>query len=108
VPPALVAGLVLVGRQRYALTEAGGGALVRPLENGLMLAAFGSVLFSTVYLLPAAGQFEFYPRPWISTLLLGALFLYVGGSALRPLAEAAGGAGRFFLYAAMLALVGCA
>ena len=106
--PALAATLVLVGRKRYALTAAGHGELVRPLENGLMLAAFGSVLLSTVYLLPAAGQFEFYPRPWISTVLLGALFLFVGASALRPVVEAAGRAGTFVAYAAMLALVGCA
>jgi uncharacterized membrane-anchored protein len=76
--PALAAALVGVNRNRAGLTAGGRGHLVPPLENGLMLAGFGCLLLSTVYLLPELGAFSFYPRPWVSTLLLGALLLYLG------------------------------
>jgi len=76
--PALAAALVVVNRNRAGLTAGGKGHLVPPLENGLMLAGFGCLLLSTVYLLPELGAFSFYPRPWISTLLLGALLLSLG------------------------------
>lgn len=93
--PAFAAALVVLHRNRAALTAAGHGYLLRPLESGLMLSAFGCLLLSTVYLLPALGsEFVFYPRPWISTVLLGALLLHVGSFTLQPLLSGAGpGAG---------------
>jgi len=107
--PALAAALVLLHRNRAALTAAGHGHLVRPLESGLMLSAFGCLLLSTVYLLPALGsEFVFYPRPWISTVLLGALFLYVGSFTLQPVLERAGRATAPVTYALMLAVIACA
>ena len=107
--PALAAALVLVHRNRAALTAAGHGHLVRPLESGLMLSAFGCLLLSTVYLLPELDlEFVFYPRPWISTLLLGALFLYVGSFTLQPLAAGTGRAAVPVTYALMLAVIACA
>lgn len=107
--PAFAALLVLVHRNRAGLTAAGHGHLVRPLENGLMLSAFGCLLLSTVYLLPELGsEFVFYPRPWISTVLLGALFLHVGSFTLQPLAAGAGRAAVPVTYALMLAVIACA
>ena len=107
--PAFAAALVLVYRRRAGLIAAGHGHLVRPLESGLMLSAFGSLLLSTVYLLPELDlEFVFYPRPWISTLLLGALFLYVASFTLQPLAEDAGKASIPVTYALMLAVIACA
>lgn len=107
--PAFAAVLVIVHRNRAALTTAGHGHLVRPLENGLMLSAFGCLLLSTVYLLPELGsEFVFYPRPWISTVLLGALFLYVGSFTLRTLLAGAGRAAVPVTYALMLAVIACA
>jgi hypothetical protein len=65
-------------RQGYFM-QLGYGHLIRPLITGLMLSAFGFMLLSTVYLLPELGaDFQFYPRPWISSIMLGGLFLSVG------------------------------
>jgi hypothetical protein len=84
VGPAFAAALVLLQRRRGALYAGGKGQLVWPLENGLMLSAFGCLLLSTIYVLPElTDDVSFYPRPWISTVLLGGLFLQVGGM-LRP------------------------
>ncbi len=78
--PAFAAAFVALDVRRPALIARGYGQLARPLANGVMLSAFGCLLLSTIYLLPElGGDFRFYPRPWVSTLLLGALLLYVGG-----------------------------
>jgi hypothetical protein len=70
--------LVVIEKQRAHITVLGYGQFVRPTQIGLMLSAFGMLLLSTVYLLPELRiEFTFYPRPWLSTLLLGALLLYV-------------------------------
>lgn len=107
--PAFAAAFVLVHGKRAPLIAAGRGQLVRPLESGLMLSAFGCLLLSTVYLLPALGsEFVFYPRPWISTVLLGALFLYVGSITLQPLVAGAGNAAVPVTWALMLALTASA
>lgn len=46
------------------------------LMAGLLFAAFGCTLLSGVYLFPEwIDDFQFYPRPWISTIGLGALLL---------------------------------
>lgn len=77
--PILTGALIVLHRQAPSLIAAGYGAFVRPLMNGLMLSAFGVLLLSTIYVLPELeADFAFYPRPWISTLLLGVLFVYVG------------------------------
>ena len=77
--PAFTAVLIILHTQLPRLVATRSAALVQPLMNGLMLSAFGVVLLSSLYILPELGlEFQFYPRPWISTLLLGALFLYVG------------------------------
>ncbi len=106
--PALAAALVAVERRRASLTATGRGQLVAPLVNGLMLSAFGCLALSTIYVLPELGvDFSFYPRPWISTVLLGALFLYVGMRAWRPLL-ASGGAAAATVVTLMLAVIAAA
>lgn len=103
--PLFAAALVLMYRKRAALTAAGYGEFARPLENGLMLSSFGCLLLSTIYLLPELGtDFVFYPRPWISTILLGALFLYVGYRDW-PALLSAGKGGAAIVYALMVALI---
>jgi uncharacterized membrane protein len=52
--------------------------LTRPLTTGLMISIFGITLLSTIYVLPElVRDFEFYPRPWVSTIGFGLLLLYV-------------------------------
>jgi hypothetical protein len=47
-----------------------------PISAGLVISTFGVVMLSTVYVLPElVGDFVFYPNPWISTLLFGALLV---------------------------------
>ena len=42
------------------------------------MSAFGCLLLSAVYIMPELGlKYAFYPRPWISTVLFGALFVYI-------------------------------
>lgn len=77
--PAFAAALIFIQKHQVRFAANGFGAFVRPLTNGLMLSAFGFLLLSTIYILPELGiDFQFYPRPWISTLLFGALVLYLG------------------------------
>lgn len=107
--PAFAVALVALNRNRAAWAAAGHGHLVRPLEGGLMLSAFGCLLLSTVYLLPALDSaFVFYPRPWISTVLLGGLLLYVVTFTLQPLLAGAGRGAVPVTYALMLAVIACA
>lgn len=78
VGPVLAIIFVLLHENAGYLIARGHGALLRSLQNGLMIGAFGCLLLSTVYVIPElARHFEFYPRPWISTLLLGGLLLFV-------------------------------
>jgi uncharacterized membrane protein len=76
--------------------------------TGLMLSAFGCVLLSTVYLLPELGEdLSIYPRPWLSTLLLGALLLYLGGR-LWPQVFGENTPAVYAGYALMLAVIAAA
>ena len=77
--PAFTAALILLQRKVPDLVATRLSIFVRPLMNGFMLSAFGVLLISTAYVLPELGlERQLYPRPWISTILLGGLFLYVG------------------------------
>ena len=71
-PLLAVAWMVLLsgrGRALVADTEIRG-----PVMAGSMIGAFAVVMLSTLYLLPElAGDFTFYPNPWVSTLLFGVL-----------------------------------
>lgn len=78
--PLLAFALIVLHISQGRLIAAGYGEYVKPLLNGLMLAAFGLLLISTIYVLPelSGGDTRIYPRPWVSTILLGALLLWVG------------------------------
>ncbi|MCU7844449.1 MAG: DUF4401 domain-containing protein [Candidatus Thiodiazotropha sp. (ex Monitilora ramsayi)] len=77
--PAFAGLLILLYRLTPKLVTGRYTELLNPLMNGLMLSAFGTLLLTTVYLLPELEtDFIFYPRPWISTMLLGLLFLTLG------------------------------
>ncbi len=79
--PACAAAFVMLSKMPAKLYSVGRGSLLKPLSTGLMLSAFGCLLLSAIYVLPELmdeARFQFYPRPWISTLLLGALFVYTG------------------------------
>lgn len=77
--PAYAAGLIFLCKGQPRLAASGLSAALRPLMTGIMLSAFGFLFLSTIYVLPELGiDYAFYPRPWISTVLLGALFIYLG------------------------------
>jgi len=79
VGPLLAIAMVWFYQKQASFFASGKGHLVRPLITGLMLAAFGFLMISTVYILPSVYVSDsLYPRPWISTLMLGALLIYVG------------------------------
>lgn len=107
--PAVAAMLVVVTQRRAAMIANRLGAVVRPLQAGLMLGAFGCLMMSTVYVLPELGvRFDFYPRPWISTLLLGALLVYVAGASWSELFEGYSTASRFTVYGLLLVVIAAA
>lgn len=107
--PLFAAALVWLYTRRAVLVAAGHGELVRPLGNGLMLAAFGCLLISTIYVLPELTRdFIFYPRPWLSTLLLGALFLYAGHVTWPALLDGGHRAAVPMMYLLMLAVIAAA
>ncbi|MCZ6854228.1 MAG: DUF4401 domain-containing protein [Gammaproteobacteria bacterium] len=94
--PAFATALVVLYGRQGAFIESGKGHLIRPLMTGMMLSAFGFLLLSTVYILPEI-DFAAYPRPWISTVLLGALFLYLGTQLWPQLSgESSAGAPLFY------------
>ncbi|MDZ7645453.1 MAG: DUF4401 domain-containing protein [Woeseiaceae bacterium] len=104
--PVLAGLLVLLDRRHAALVAKGHGPWLRPLENGVMLAAFGCLMLSTIYVLPDLGSdFTFYPQPWISTILLGALLLYVGGDVFARLAGPLRRNARLLVYCLLALLV---
>lgn len=66
-------GLLLAAFSIYLLRR-GWYQVVMPMRSGLIVAAFGCLVLSTVYVLPDLGiDFTFCPRPWIPTVLIGAL-----------------------------------
>jgi uncharacterized membrane protein len=76
--------------------------------NGLMLSAFGVLLLSAVYILPELGTVEpqIYPRPWISTVLFGAIFLGVGARIGASLADSISRASRLAIALLMVIVIG--
>ena len=77
--------------------------------TGLMISAFGCLMLSTVYILPElSDRFQIYPRPWISTLLLGALFLYLGTRTWHQFLDASNARARITLYATMVIVIAAA
>lgn len=106
--PAFTGALILLHRGMPSLISSRYSAFVRPLMNGLMLSAFGVLLLSTVYVLPELGaDFQFYPRPWISTILLGALFLYIGSQIRAMIADTSNTTASLVFYGMMLVIIAC-
>ncbi|MBT8122303.1 MAG: DUF4401 domain-containing protein [Gammaproteobacteria bacterium] len=104
--PVFAALLVYLYQQRGVLLASRFGKLVQPLVNGLLLSAFGALLLSTIYVLPELGdELNYYPRPWISTIGLGVLFLYMGSLVWPELVSDAGKPAMVLLYALMLAVI---
>ncbi|MEJ2453697.1 MAG: DUF4401 domain-containing protein, partial [Candidatus Thiodiazotropha sp.] len=103
--PLLAGALILLMERLPTLAGSRHARLIQPLASGLMLGAFGLLLLSTVYLLPELGaEFVFYPRPWISSLLLGAALLYLGNRLWPELADPADARSRR-LFLALLLLI---
>jgi uncharacterized membrane protein len=106
--PAITVALIWISRNRMALLAGGMGVYVRPLQSGLMLSAFGCLMMSTVYILPElGGTFEFYPRPWISTVLLGLLLLYVARDAWAGMLATAPQSTVVTIYTLLAIIIGC-
>jgi len=106
--PAFAGALILLHRKTPRLVASGSGVYVRPLMNGFMLSAFGVLLISTAYVLPELGaDYQFYPRPWISTVLLGGLFLYVGTLIWPTVVDATNKKAFPILYGIMVVIIAC-
>lgn len=106
----LLAGLLLgLHLRQPALMTSPFASLVPPLMTGLMLAAFGLLMLSTVYLLPDLNvDIVFYPYPWISTLLLGLLLLTFCHRLWPEIAGPDSVRTRPLLYAGLAVIVACA
>ena len=103
--PLFAAAMVFFYKRQGAIIESGKGDLIRPLVTGLMLTAFGFLLLSTVYILPELRwEFAFYPRPWISTILLGALLFYMGTQVWPQIGDVAGSPGMAVFYGLLLVI----
>lgn len=98
--PLSAAAMIAVYRQQ--------GIFIGPLTTGLMLTSFGFLLLSSVYILPELGaDFAFYPRPWLSTLALCALLIYLG-TQVRPHILVDSGASSNSIYYALLLVISVA
>jgi MFS family permease len=106
----LLAGMLIVLHNRLPKLAGSDHAMqVLSLTTGLMLSAFGVLMLSTVYLLPELNiSFVFYPHPWISTLLLGAEFLYLGHQIKPVISPSEKGKYQNLLYGLMLLIVASA
>jgi hypothetical protein len=107
--PVFIGGSILLQQQMPRLVGGEYGALARPLMSGLMLCASGALLLSTVYVLPELEvEFRFYPRPWISTILLGGLFLYLGTLIWPKVVGPSDAKGLAVSYGMMILVIACA
>jgi hypothetical protein len=107
--PLLAGALVLLMARLPALAGGGFSPLIAPLTNGLMLSAFGTLLLSTIYLLPELGaKFLIYPNPWISTLLLGAVLFHLGNRVWRQLGDPTDQRGRSLFNSVLLLIIASA
>jgi hypothetical protein len=76
--PLLAFGVVVLMESEARMVSAGLDEALIPIMAGMLVSAFGCLLLSTLYIIPEVAEgFTFYPRPWISTLLFGALLFYV-------------------------------
>jgi hypothetical protein len=104
--PVLAAALVALGANRSRLVAVGKGAYLRPLQSGVMLSAFGCLLLSTVYVLPELDlSFQFYPRPWVSAVLLGALLVFVARGSWQTLLDGAPQSTTYLVYGTLTVVI---
>ena len=83
--PALALAYLLLSMREGSWRSGRHAELLNALGNGLLLAAFGSVLLSAVYLFPElTAGLTFYPRPWLSTLAFGGLLLVAERHYMAP------------------------
>ena len=76
--PLLALGVLVLLEAETRIVSKGLDEILTPITAGMLMSALGCLTLSTLYVLPqVAESFAFYPRPWISTLLLGALLFYV-------------------------------
>ena len=76
--PLLALGVLALLEAETRIVSKGLNEIVTPITVGMLMSALGCLTLSALYVLPqVAESFTFYPRPWISTLLLGALLFYV-------------------------------
>jgi hypothetical protein len=80
--------------------------MLMPIRAGVLISAFGCLMLSTIYVLPElVGDYQFYPRPWISSLLFGALLLYAESRIVGSIYGDAAGARRIAVYALTVIVV---
>jgi len=93
--PALAALYMWLLAKEPAFVAQGLHDAVTPIRAGVLFSAFGVTMMSTIYVLPQFAQddFQFYPRPWLSTVLYGAMLLL---AERRVLAGVFGGATGVF------------
>ncbi len=76
--PILALGVVVLTQLETRIVSRGLDEILTPVTTGMLMSALGCLMLSTLYVLPAeAEDFTFYPRPGISSVLLGALLVYV-------------------------------
>lgn len=105
VSPLAAALWLLLMAYRQQCYARGLGRYVWPAENGLLLSALAVMMLSTVYLLPDVDRTTLYPRPWISSVLLGCLLLSLLWRHGQALLSAAEPTARWGLIAGAAALV---
>ena len=93
--PALAALFMWLLAKEPAFVAQGWHDALTPIRAGILFSAFGVTMMSTIYVLPQFVQegFQFYPRPWLSTALYGAMLLL---AERRVLADVFGGATSAF------------
>lgn len=106
VGPVLASGLVAMTDNEAKFVVKGWDEVLRPVMAGTMISAFGCLLLSTVYLFPEiARHLSIYPRPWISTVMLGAVLLFVERRIWTRVFGSASGAPALIAYVLTIALI---
>ena len=107
--PLLTAGLIAITFRGAKLLSGSKAIYLRPLQSGLMLSAFGCLMVSTVYVMPElGGSFQFYPRPWVSTILLGLMLLYALAVAWEQIFAGTTANARYLVFAVVVLIIASA
>jgi len=98
--PLLAFTWVVAIEREAQLIGSGFAVFLGPVREGLLISSFGCLALSTIYVLPElAEELSFYPRPWISTLLLGVMLLRAVQSILPGVFPDASSTTRSAIYA---------